>query len=134
VEFEQIVDPVPIPYSAQFSDCEFRKIRSGFKPRDMDDKWIVQYQKPYLWLNRSWTGIGVYRVEFIKNSDGAAVASAICAKSMLAFGDPHSQADRLKALIGDLLLDQMLVIPSPMSAGTTRKSVVPKPLWWMLWR
>lgn len=56
------ISGVPIPFEGAFSREEFDKIREGMVPEVMEDKWFAYFEKPHLFLHRSWTGHPVYRV------------------------------------------------------------------------
>jgi hypothetical protein len=46
------------------------RIRKGFLPTDMGDKWFVWFEEPVLYLHRSWTGFCVYEVNFVPDRQG----------------------------------------------------------------
>jgi hypothetical protein len=50
------------------NETEILKIRIGFIPEDMDDKWFIFYEKDKLYFHRSWTGICIYVVKFAEES------------------------------------------------------------------
>lgn len=45
------------------SDMEYRALKQGFKPRDMDDRWFLYVQDDWLYLHRSWTGHCIFKVK-----------------------------------------------------------------------
>jgi len=49
--------------SALFSDAEAERMRQGFAPRDMDDRWFVYFEDGWLNFHRSWTGSHVYALK-----------------------------------------------------------------------
>jgi hypothetical protein len=51
-----------------FDDTEFQKLAAGLVPKEMEDKWFIYFERPWLHLHRSWTGFCVYQVRF--ESDG----------------------------------------------------------------
>lgn len=58
--------------SAVFSDAEADRIKQGFAPRDMDDRWFVYYEDGWLNFHRSWTGAHIYALKL----DGCPFGSA----------------------------------------------------------
>jgi len=42
-----------------YNAAEFMRIREGNVPQEMEDRWFVFYEEPWLHLHRSWTGFGV---------------------------------------------------------------------------
>ena len=55
-----------VPLNVGFSDEQMGKIKSGFIPEEMEDKWFIYYveEEQSLYLHRSWTGFCVYIVQF----------------------------------------------------------------------
>ena len=45
-----------IAIARQYSDREFERLSAGQIPEEIEDKWFVFYEKPDLFLHRSWTG------------------------------------------------------------------------------
>ena len=45
------------------NEKEFQKLKLGFIPRSMDDKWFDYYHKGELHIHRSWTGIQIFKCE-----------------------------------------------------------------------
>ena len=71
-------EPMPseckvVPIDLRFSLAEMSKIRRGFKPQDMDDRWFAYVEDETLYLHRSWSGYCVYEVNFT-DDDGYAEA------------------------------------------------------------
>src|SRR5690349_5322600 len=63
-------------FNEVYSLAEFDRIRQGFIPSDMDDRWFIFYEEPWLYAHRSWSGICVYAVRFESASGGASVAES----------------------------------------------------------
>jgi hypothetical protein len=47
-----------------YSQEEFHRITAGVIPEQMEDKWFIFYEAPWLYLHRSWTGICIFKVRF----------------------------------------------------------------------
>ncbi len=58
-----------LPYDQEFSTHEFQQICRGLIPSEMEDKWFIYFEEPWLHLHRSWTGELVFRVRFELASD-----------------------------------------------------------------
>lgn len=56
--FKQIV------VERSYSQEEFCQITAGLIPEEMDDKWFIFYDAPWLYLHRSWTGFCIFKVCF----------------------------------------------------------------------
>ncbi len=52
-------------YSAE----EYERIRNGFRPTVMEDKWFIFWESDVLYFHRSWTGWCAYKVAFTKDGD-----------------------------------------------------------------
>ena len=138
-----------IPYAARFTMEEFERIKAGLVPAAMEDKWFIYFDEPWLFLHRSWTGKGVYRVNFDMDADGARVRKAHCATDFWAESDPDYEARLLAFLIGNLLLGRHEPFPVPAGlkepapgvfqhviAGTGYQEarVGRRRPWWKFWR
>jgi hypothetical protein len=53
-----------LQFQARYSGAEFDRIRQGFIPRYMEDKWRIVYYEPWLYFTRSWTGLCIYGLRF----------------------------------------------------------------------
>lgn len=49
--------------TALFSDAEADRMKQGFVPRDMDDRWFVYFEDGWLNFHRSWTGAHIYALK-----------------------------------------------------------------------
>ena len=59
-----------------FSEEEYRRITLGHASLDMDDRWDIYFEDPWLNLNRSWTGFCIYRVRLEVVSNRYLIAEA----------------------------------------------------------
>lgn len=113
--FEETVE---IRYEDRFSPEEFEKLKKGLIPAAMEDKWFIYFDGDQLFLHRSWTGSGVYRVILKQEEDGGGeVLSAHYAAEFREESELEYGAALLAFLIGNLLLDRGLPFPKP--AGVT---------------
>ena len=103
---------VPLRCSLTLSREELERVQAGFVPREMEDKWFIYYEAPYLYLHRSWTGQPVYRVKLVARNDGAFVEEALISKDVAGGGAEHD-ALLLDFLISNLLLGQRKPFPVP---------------------
>lgn len=62
-------DVVSIYYDKEFTLEEFDKIKRGFIPKSMEDKWFIFFESDVLYFHRSWTGRCIYSVHFITEND-----------------------------------------------------------------
>lgn len=139
----------PIPYHAAFSNEDSRRLKAGFVPSQMEDKWFIYYADSSLFLHRSWTGQGVYRVDFEVCADGMRVRQASCAAHVLAASDAGYQAALLAFLLSNLLLGRDEPFPAPAGLNETIPGVYQHVIsgtgypeartgssrpWWKFWR
>jgi hypothetical protein len=61
-EHKPFKEVVPIPYQATFDAAQFARLRMGLVPQEMENKWFIYFDEPYLCVHRSWTGQPVYRL------------------------------------------------------------------------
>ncbi|MBD2615526.1 MAG: hypothetical protein RMY62_007705 [Nostoc sp. ZfuVER08] len=47
-----------------YSQQQFERIAAGIIPQQMEDKWFIFYEAPWLYLHRSWTGLCIFQVRF----------------------------------------------------------------------
>jgi hypothetical protein len=71
-----MVDPATAPWGVSISDADFEKLKVGFEPRDMDDKWLIQIADPdpsgivSINICRGWIG-RKYSILHIRPSDAS---------------------------------------------------------------
>jgi len=53
-----------------FSQEQYLKLQEGLIPKAMEDKWFIYFENDSLYFHRSWTGLGIYRAEIIKEDIG----------------------------------------------------------------
>ena len=139
---------VPIPYTRAFSAAEFLRLQQGLIPREMEDKWFIYYEPPYLHFHRSWTGLPAYRVLLAEDGGGASVSEAL--RDPNSGGPSHDDgqhAQLLNFLIGNLLLGEAKPSPRPpdrkkvpkgllqhsVSGTGYSETVGAKRPWWKFW-
>ena len=66
----------PLGFERVFTRQEADLLCAGFKPRDMDDRWSLRYDAPWLYVARSWTGFVVFGLELEVTDTSAAVQSS----------------------------------------------------------
>lgn len=106
---------VELVFHATFNAAELARIEAGLVPRQMEDKWFIFYDAPYLHFHRSWTGLPVYRVKLDTNPHGAKVVEALLSQEQRAADAPdlNYHARLLDFLISNLLLRQSKPFPRP---------------------
>jgi hypothetical protein len=102
-----------LEFNENYSLAEFDRIRQGLIPIEMEDKWFIFYEAPWLYAHRSWSGICIYAVRFDDASGGASVAESWVNRSQYSETRPDYDRALLKFLIDALLLGRRCEFPLP---------------------
>jgi hypothetical protein len=62
---------VRVSVHLEYDAAAMARIRKGFLPSDMREKWFVWFEEPILHLHKSWTGFCIYEIHFISSGTGA---------------------------------------------------------------
>src|SRR5437868_5163558 len=69
--------PVPHPharadlgFAQSYDPVDFERIKRGLIPEQMEDKWFIFFEEPWLYFHRSWTGACIYAVRFEPDDRG----------------------------------------------------------------
>ena len=63
-----------LSYSADFTHEQAAKLKVGFIPRVMDEKWLISFERDRLDFHRSWTGFCIFRLHLEETSTGSRVS------------------------------------------------------------
>jgi hypothetical protein len=109
---------IDLELSHSYTASEFELIKQGFVPFDMDERWFIYYEEPWLYLHRSWTGACVYGVRFGSSANGTSIVESWANRDSEQYQEASIEADSglCTFLIGSLLLGQDLEYPG--SEGT----------------
>jgi hypothetical protein len=90
-----------IPFVQEYTSNEFNLISAGLIPVEMEDRWFIYYEAPWLYLNRSWTGFCIYMVRFEAFVDGMSAVTAIANRDPSQYSelDDSKDADFLARLL-----------------------------------
>jgi hypothetical protein len=107
--------------AAVYSPSEFEQIKAGLIPQEMEDRWFIFFEAPWLYIHRSWTGFCIYGVRFEQSSQGAVVAEAWVSRNSDQYRATSIDYDqrKLKDLIDALLLKKLVAFPMPADAAAT---------------
>jgi hypothetical protein len=100
--------------SHSYTSSEFELIKQGFVPLDMDERWFIYYEEPWLYFHRSWTGACTYGVRFETSANGASIVESWVSRDSEQYKETSIERDRgiCTFLIGTLLLGAS-ALPSP---------------------
>ena len=86
------------------------RIRLGYIPSIMDEKWFIFMEGDRLFAHRSWTGLGVYEATFAPVDGGYVIESAVVTgnRSEYKRSSDQDESQILEVLIAGHLLGQSL--------------------------
>ena len=98
-----------------FTKQEYERIRLGFIPERMEDKWLMFTEEDTLYIHRSWTGYCIYRLRLIKEATNYVVGEAFANRdeSQYSGGDDSYDEKMAVFLIDHLLLNKRYPMPMP---------------------
>jgi len=70
---EPIVDAKRIKIALQFTEEQYSKLKKGLIPHQMEDKWFIFFEDDWLYFHRSWTGLGIFKAQLIKDQEGYSI-------------------------------------------------------------
>jgi len=76
-----------------FDAAVMSRIRKGFLPTVMEEKWFAWFEEPVLHLHRSWTGFCIYQVRFQRTKDGWRATSAKVNRATAQHSETDDAAD-----------------------------------------
>ena len=79
--------------------ADFKRIKRGFIPREMEDKWFIFFEEPWLYFHRSWTGKCIYAVRFESSATKASAVESWVNKN----GRTTPEYDDARALVKTLI-------------------------------
>ena len=98
-----------------FTEQEYERIRLGFIPERMEDKWFMFTEDDTLYIHRSWTGHCIYQLKLTQEDTNYVVSEALVNRdeSQYAGGDDSYDEKLLMFLIDYLLLGKSGPLPMP---------------------
>lgn len=102
-------------FTASYTAEDFERIQRGLIPQEMEDKWFVFYEEPWLYLHRSWTGNCIYGVRFQTSDSEVAAIESWVSRDAEYDKETRIEYDRalLTFLINTLLLGKQTPFPVP---------------------
>lgn len=90
-----------------FSDGDFTKIKLGFIPKDMDERWFSFTENNCISFHRSWTGNCIYQAYFKKINKGIEVYKLIANRNKEEYKGDNIEEDKSDFifLVNRLLLE-----------------------------
>ncbi|WP_375494957.1 hypothetical protein [uncultured Nostoc sp.] len=99
-------EPMPSTYTnitleKVYSQEEFDRIAAGVIPEQMEDKWFIFYDTPWLYLHRSWTGFCIFKVRFEVVAESVKIAEVQVNRDPEQYSNTYD--DRDASMLGILL-------------------------------
>jgi hypothetical protein len=97
-----------------FSLQEMKLIRRGLVPEQMEDKWFIYWKDDALYFHRSWSGICIYIVHFVKVGHGFRMVEANANRDPEQYKETSNErdAEMISYLVDVLLLHEKAIFPS----------------------
>ncbi|MDF5707000.1 MAG: hypothetical protein PUP90_04770 [Nostoc sp. S4] len=90
-------EPMPsvsrITVEKLYSKEEFDRIAAGIIPQQMEDKWFIFYEAPWLYLHRSWTGFCIFKVRFEIVGESFKIAQVEVNRNPAEYSNTDAQCD-----------------------------------------
>lgn len=112
-----------LPYARTFDAADHAQIIRGLEPREMEDKWLIVYDEPWLWFHRSWTGIAIYGVKLRREGEGSVVEEAVANRAPDQYRETDDAHD---AAILSFLVERLLLgreVPFPVREGFPKEKI-----------
>ena len=131
---EPLTCPQSIPPPTRiWTEEEMDRIREGYIPQIMEEKWFIFMEGNRLFAHRSWTGFGIYEATFTPAAGGYVIESAIVTGDETRY-DPSSDQDEsllfemliASYLLGDSTPASQLVDQNPVLAWELAVPTFPK--------
>ena len=106
-----------------YSLSEFEQIKVGLIPQEMEDKWFMFFEEPWLFIHRSWTGFCIYGIRWESSPQGAAVVETWVSRDKEQYRETRTEYEEklLKFLIDALLLKKAVAFPIPAEAAESAR-------------
>lgn len=102
-----------LAYKREFPQKQLEKIKLGFEPNVMEEKWFVYFEDNTLNFHRSWTGLKIYEVVFSSAElEGKAIKAFVNNDpSEYVPNNDEYETKMINFLIDSILLEQEVPFP-----------------------
>jgi len=104
----------PFDFRGTYTETEVARLHVGLSPQEMEDKWNVVYEAPWLFFHRSWTGFCIYGVQLAPTATGASIVDSWVNRDASQYRGSTVEHDRavLRFLIDGLMLGKRVDLPA----------------------
>ncbi len=116
----------PLAYRRTFDAHEHARVTKGLVPEEMEDKWFIFYEPPWLFLHRSWTGTCIYAVRLRAEGAGSTVEEAWVNRAPEQYRETDDGHDGalLSFLVERLLLGRVAKFPVRRDIDATKAAAL----------
>jgi hypothetical protein len=113
--FPSIESRADLGVAAVYPSVEFEQVMCGVTPQEMEHKWDITFEDPWLYFHRSWTGICVYGLRFERSAVGASVVESWVNRDQSQYRMTSIEYDQamVRFLIDAMMLGKQAVLPEP---------------------
>lgn len=106
------LEPLPADFTIlkidrDFSSEQMNRIKQGFIPLDMDDRWFIYYEAHTLYFYRSWSGICIFVVKFKEFDNGSGEIYEVLVTNDKGWQE-YSNEEHDRLLLHSLIYEQLL--------------------------
>ena len=113
-EAHPLTHPESIPPPTRiWTPEELDRIREGYVPEIMEEKWFILMEGNRLFAHRSWTGLGVHEATFTPVDGGYVIESAVVTGDRSEY---ERRSDQDESLILEMLITGHLLGESPSAS------------------
>ncbi len=98
-----------LDFTSHFSQAEFGCLSLGLVPEQMEDRWFIFLEEPWLFFHRSWTGHCIFQLRLQPDENGYRVAEAWVNRDPEQYnsGGPASEIELLSKLVRKPTLNRL---------------------------
>ena len=107
---------VPLDFAGSYSIADYAILTRGLQAEEMEDRWNVVFEDPWLYLCRSWTGFCIYGLRFAVSDAGeAVVVESWVSRDTSQYGGSSVEHERAVArfVVDGLMLHRYVELPDP---------------------
>lgn len=95
------------------NEKQTKRIKQGFIPSFMDERWFFYFVDDILYQHRSWTGHCIYQIHFVKNGAGLRATHAEVNRDTGQYSGTDDEQD--KKIIEEMVMDIADMLPGTRS-------------------
>jgi len=115
----RITKPKKIAIDVSFTQEQFEKLKLGFMPKAMEDKWVIYYSRGTLYFHRSWTKHRIYTTKVLRHESGYVIRAFYAERNADIYSNTDDNEDiaNITFLLAKLLRVDARSIVAPTKTG-----------------